>query len=198
MPRPGKLADADLFRAYWDDGLLDILFGLGLLVIGVGWMVDISWLGVIQVPVWFVLWAPLRRRFVEPRAGFVEFSLARRRRTSRGLWGTLALGVAVLAVTVILLFAFRTAQGAGPVLQRLVVGLPAALVAIAAFLAGLLTGARRFHAYGAALLAGAAVAVMIGRGPFTPLVVVGLLAVVSGAVLLARFVRASSEYEERR
>lgn len=197
MTRAAKLKDASLFQAYWHDGLLDILCGLGVLVIGLAWIVDLGWLGVVQVPLWILLWAPLRRGIVEPRAGFVEFSSARRKRTRRGLWQTLALGVALLVATVALVSTLQTGAGAGFAFRRLVAGLPAVLVAIGASLGGMLTGAGRFHVYGLAALAGAGAAVGLGWGPFTPLVVVGLVAVASGAFLLARFVRASREYEER-
>ena len=194
MTRARRLPDAGLFRAYWDDGLLDVLCGLGVLVIGIGWTVNLSWLGVVQVPLWILLWAPLRRGIVEPKAGFVEFSLARRSRTARRLWRALALGVAVLILTALMLLTVSMERDAGFALRHLVAGFPAVLVAIGASLAGVLTGARRFHAYGLALLAGAAATIELSWGPAVPLLAVGAVVVVVGACLLARFLRASRAY----
>jgi len=196
MAQVETFTETELFRSYWDDGLVDLLSGLALLVTGLGWETELGALAVIQAPLWIVLWGPLRRRVVEPRAGFVRFSLARQERNVRGLGWTLALGVGFLALAGLALVVVR-GQGAGAALQLLVPGLPALLVAVAAGLAGLLTGARRFLAYGLALLAGALVTVLLGGGPALPLAAVGLVMVASGGTLLARFVQASRDYEER-
>jgi len=194
MASAETLTEPDLFRSYWDDGLLDLLFGLALLLTGIGWDTALGPLAVVQVPFWFVLWSPLRRRFVEPRVGFVRFSVARRTRNARGLWSTFALGVGTLALTILVAVTVRGA-GAGNELARLIPGLPAVLVAVGAILAGVLTRARRFHAYGLTLIAGAAVSVSLGLGPAPPLVLGGLVAACVGATLLTRFVRASNLYE---
>lgn len=195
MASTRTLTEPDLFRAYWDDGLLDLLSGLALLLTGLGWGTELGPLATIQAPLWIVLWAPLRRRIVEPRAGFVRFSLARQKSTGHGLSWTLAAGVGtfVLMTVVALLAREETARLA---IGHLVAGLPAVLVAIAAAIAAALTGARRFYGYGLTLLAGAAATVLLERGPAPPLVVGALVAIVSGAVLLRRFVRAASADEK--
>lgn len=196
MARAQNLLEADLFRSYWDDGLLDLLCGLALLVLGVGWSATgLGPLAVLQAPLWLALWAPLRKRIVEPHAGFVRFSLARRQRSARDLRWTLALGVGALALGAVAAFLLRSREE-GPVLQLLAPGLPAALVALGAGIAGLLTGARRFQAYGLALLAGAVATIAVAGGPAPPLAAGGLVVTASGAVLLARFVRDSREHEE--
>jgi hypothetical protein len=189
-----NLSEADLFRAWWDDGLLDLLCGMALLVTGLGWESRLGALAVVQAPLWIVLWAPLRRRLVEPRAGFVRFSLARRRRKTRSLWWSLLLGVALLAVFAALAVLARQ-RGAGPSLAQAVDGLPALLVAVAAVLAGLLTGARRFQTYALLLVAAAFLTVYFAAGPALPLVGVGAVAVGCGAVLLAWFLHSNRDFE---
>jgi hypothetical protein len=197
MARARNLVDTDLFRSYWDDGLLDLLCGLALLVMGIGWAsTRLGSLAVLQAPLWIVLWAPLRKRIVEPRAGFVRFSPARREHSARDLRWTLALGVGAVALVAATVFLLRSRKPE-PVLQLLAPGLPAALVALGAGIGGLLTGARRFHAYGLALLAGGLATVALAGGPAPPLAAGGLLVSASGAILLTRFVRASREHEER-
>ena len=189
------LSEPQLFRAYWDDGLLDLSAGAALLLIGIGWQTELGPLAVLQAPLWVVLWGPLRRRIVEPRAGFVQFSLERRRRTKRGLRWTLAAGVGMLAL--LLFTAVRFGRGdAGLAPSALAPGLPGLLVAIPAGIAGVLTGARRFHAYGLALVATAALTVILDRGPELPFLVTGPLLLATGVVLMTRFLRDSRAYAD--
>jgi len=195
MASAQTLTETDLFRSYWDDGLLDLLGGLALLVTGIGWETAMGALATIQAPLWIVLWGPLRRKIVEPRAGFVRFSLARQTSTSRELSWTLALGVGALALVAAVALLPR-GEGVRLAIGHLVAGLPAVLVALAAAFAGILTGARRFYGYGLALLAAAVVTVLFGLGPALPLVLGGLVAVACGAVLLRQFVLGSLEYKE--
>jgi hypothetical protein len=188
--------DRELFRSYWDDGLVDLLFGAALLVTGLGWESSIGALAVIQAPLWVILWAPLRRRFVEPHAGFVEFSLGRRRRNSRALLWSVSLGFAALVLYALAAVVLpRTVDGF--LARRLVQGLPAMLVALGAIQAGLLLGAVRFAAYAVGLALAAAVTVVLSSGPAAPLVVGGLGVTGVGATLLGRFLRSSREFEDR-
>jgi len=195
MASAQTLTETDLFRAYWDDGLLDLLGGLALLVAGIGWETTLGPLATVQAPLWIALWIPLHRKIVEPRAGFVRFSLARRQSTTHRLAWTLALGVGVfvLVAAVALLARGETVQ---PSARHLVAALPAALVALAAGIAAVLTGARRFLAYAVTLLAAGAATVLLGLGPALPLALGGLVATVSGGVLLRRFIRAGDAFEE--
>lgn len=196
MAEPQILTERDLFRSYWDDGLLDLLAGMALLLTGAGWQSEIGALAVIQAPLWIVLWRPLRRLVVEPRAGFVRFSLARRKRNTRGLAETVALGVGLFAVVVLAALVVRE-RGSLPALAQAVDGLPAVLVAVVAVLAGLLTGARRFHAYALGLVVGAAVTVVFALGPAFPLVVVALVVIATGVILLGRFLLAARAFREQ-
>jgi len=189
------LTERDLFRSFWDEGSLDLLAGMALLLTGAGWPSEIGALAVIQAPLWIVLWRPLRRLVVEPRAGFVRFSLARRKKTTRGLAETLALGVGLFAVVLLAVLVVRE-RSALPSLALAVDGLPAVLVALLATLAGFLTGARRFHAYALGLVVGAAVTVVFALGPAVPLVVVALVVIATGAILLGRFLRDARAFRE--
>jgi hypothetical protein len=187
--------EADLFHTFWDDGLLDLLAGAALLVTGVGWAIGIGPLAVLQAPLWGVVWPPLHRRLVEPRAGFVEFSRSRQERTRRGLWQALGDGVRALAVVGLLFLLVREGAGSAS-LPELVAGLPAMLVAVAACVAGVLTSARRFYGYAVVLVVGAAATVVLHLGPAMPLVVAGGVVALTGLSLLIRFVRGSRELLE--
>jgi hypothetical protein len=187
--------EPDLFRSYWDDGLLDLLSGLALLVTGIGWAGELGALAIVQAPCWIVLWRPLRRRIVEPRAGFVTFSAARRSRAAGMLRATAVLGLGALVLAA-LAAAVTRQRGATAGLAFLAPGLPAALVGVAAFAVALMTGARRFHAYGLLLLAGALATAVVAGGPALPLAAAGLVTAGSGALLLTRFLRKSRSFVE--
>jgi len=180
-----------LFRRSWDDGLLDVLSGLWLLLTGIGWLVGLGALAGLHAPFWLVLWQPLHHRIVEPRAGFVRFSRSRRGRTRRHLWLNLVVGVSLLALVLVL-----RDPGPGGVLARLSPGLPALLVAIAAILMGVLTGAGRFHLYAAGLIGAAAVTAWLGLEPAPALIAGGVLVLTTGIWLLARFISASQDERE--
>lgn len=184
-----------LFRAYWDDGLLDILFGVALLLTGIGWETRLGVFAVLQAPLWIILWTPLRRAIVEPRAGYVRHSLARQQRNTLQLAATATLGIGILAAILLLTY-LAPWQGAVPAAGNLVAGLPAVLVAAGTVLGGILTGARRLLAYAVVLLAAAAATVYFDRGPALPLTVAGAVVLLSGLCLLTRFVRASRDYRE--
>jgi len=190
------IKESDLFRAWWDDGLLDLFFGLGLLVIGIGWETPLGPLAVLHVPLWIALWGPLRRRLVEPRAGFVRFSQARRDRNARGLRIAWMLGLVVFALALSAALGLRGLETRAA-LARAVVGLPAMLLAIGACIAGALTGTRRFFVYGFALAAGASVAVLLRTGPALPIVVAGAGVTAWAIVQVTRFVRSGDAFEEQ-
>jgi len=188
--RPGLRLEASLFRSYWDDGLLDILSGVGLVIVGLGFAWELP-LFIVFVPALLVpLWGPLRKKVVEPRTGYVEFSLRRQKHTTRRLSLTLTLGVAVFLLATGLFFAFRNLEVPPPV--QWVAALPAALLGLLALLTSLLTGTRRFAFYGLALLLIAAAAALLGWGPGAPILAGGLLVLSSGITLLLRFPSASS------
>jgi len=141
--------ERQLFRTYWDDGLLDVFAAVGVLVVGVAWAVGFRVGGAIVPALLVPLWAPLRQRLIEPRLGMVEFSDQRDGRNRERLRNAVVLGVAVLALAVSLYLA-RLPLGLD-LLVSLVAGLPALLLAILAFITAFLVSTTRFLAYAAML-----------------------------------------------
>lgn len=190
MTRAANALEARLFGSYWDDGLLDLLSGLALAIIGLGFAFELPLFTVFIPPLLVPLWGPLRKKVVEPRAGYVEFSRQRQRRTKRGLSLTVALGVAVLLLAIASFLWLRGEGGGLPV--RWVVALPAALLGLLALLTSLLTGTQRFALYGLALVLFATAAALLGWGPGAPILAGSFLLLASGTALLRRFLSASS------
>ncbi len=182
--------ESRLYRAYWNDGLLDIFAGLGVAAIGVFWAVDLIALGAV-VPVLLIpFWEPLRRSIVEPRAGLVEFSDRRTKRMRGGLLVSAWIGVALLIAFIAL--NFLSVRG-GHAMAWVAPGVPALLLALLAALVALLLGLSRFFAYAAVLcLAGLTVGLLDTR-PEIAMLVGGLVILLNGVRLLARFLRIAVE-----
>ncbi len=190
--------EARLYSSYWGDGLLDLLVGVALLTIGVGWWQDQPVLAAVAPALMVPLWAPLRRRIVEPRAGYVEFSQARQSQTRTGLKVTFALLVGTFLLGVGLFLYLQRAEGPEPVsgLGHYIAGLPAMLLAIGALIGAQITAAHRFRAYAVLLFLCGATTIAMGWGPAMPMLVGGIGVFLSGLVLMVRFLHTSAAFDE--
>jgi len=173
-----------VYHAYWNDGLLDMFAAIGVLAIGISWIVDFP-VGAAIVPALLVpLWGPFRQRFVGPRLGMVEFSDAREQRNSNMLRLAVLLGFGFFALGVSLYF-LRDKLDIGPAVS-FIAGLPAALLGLLAIITAFLVASPRFFIYAALLVIAAAVGVLDGWEP-------GLILAEAGAgmlvIALAIFVR---------
>jgi len=143
------------------------------------------------------LWGPFRRKLVDPRAGYVEFSQARQERTRMGLKVTFALCVGAFLLGIgMFLYLRATNIEEGYWVARLIPGLPAILLGVGALIAAQLTGARRFGAYAVLMVFLGAVTIVLQLGPAMPMLASGIAVTLAGAVLMMRFLRASAEFEE--
>lgn len=174
-----------VYRAYWNDGLLDLFGAIGLVAIGISWTFDFVVAGAITPALLVPLWTPCRQRFIEPRLGMVEFSDARERTNKNRLrlvfllgFGTFALGVG--------LFFLRGKLALDPDIS-LIAGLPALLLAVLAALTALLVSTARFLAYAALLAIAGAVGAAMGWEPGRILLSAGIPILLCAIVVLARF-----------
>ena len=87
--------EQEAYRVSWSDGIIDLFGGLSLVWIGSAWVWLPDLAGVAGVlPAIFV--APVlaaRKRFVEPRIGYVQWRGPRRGWERRTLWALLMAGV---------------------------------------------------------------------------------------------------------
>lgn len=186
--------EAQLHKQYWEDGLLDLLCGLGVLFIGVGWFFGEPITAAVAPAILVSFWVPLRRSIVEPHAGYVEFSKRRQQKTRQGLHLTLWLGVVALLLG-LFVFAYMETTGFSVRLLKVIPALPAVLLALGALLAVQITGARRFLVYALVLVAGCFVTVLSSQGPALPMLIGGAVISVAGAVLVIRFRREAARFE---
>ncbi len=178
------------YETIWEDGLLDVFVGAGVLGIGVSWVSGHAVYGAILPALLVPVWQAARKKIVEPRTGYVEFSPARKTREKRGLGLMLLLGVLTLMLGIGVYFMARERP---PELDRLlpvvIPALPAALLGFGGALVGFLFGIRRFLTYAALLFLGAAVGAHLGAGPGWHFLAPGLVILVVGVTLLASFLK---------
>lgn len=167
-----------LYRRSFDDGWLDTLTGLGLVLIGLAWLADQIVLGALAPAVLAPFWTIGRRGLIEPRLASPQFGSAQQAETRRSLTGWLIFGAGVgLTELAVLIFVNRGGTGLGG-LASMAVGIPVMLVGLGLF-AGLILGAKRFAAYGL-------FAIGLGlAGAWTGVDRPGLLILLSGVPVLA-------------
>ncbi|MEP3074362.1 hypothetical protein [Maricaulis sp.] len=176
-----------LYRRSFDDGWLDVLTGLGLVLIGLAWLADQIVLGALVPAALAPFWTIGRRALVEPRLSSPQFGSAQQAETRRALTGWLIFGAGVgLTELAFLIFVNRGGTGLGGV-GNVAVGIPAILVGLGLF-AGLMLGAKRFAAYGLfAIGLGLAGAWTGTDRPGLLILLSGVLVLACGGALLARF-----------
>lgn len=182
-----------LFRSDWHDGLVDLLAGLALLTMGIGWLLGLGPTAAVLAPPWIVLWAPIRRRYVEPRAGAVRHSGRIQSRADARLSVALACGLGALALVAAL--AVGVGRGAGAWEMEWIAAVPALLTAVAAVVAGVLLGAGRFYSYALMLVAAGLVLDATSPEPGRAFIAVGLAMVGTGGMMLGRLARGGSSGE---
>jgi hypothetical protein len=176
--------ERDVYRSRWDDGLLDVLFGLVVVAWGLGLALSFVVLGAIAAAVAVAMWAPLSRLVSQPRTGWAELSDARQTLETGKLIVVVVLGIGLFGAV-----ALASDRSTAPVLDLLAPGLVGLLLALPALLAAAATGVPRFWSYGVLLVVAAALGVLGLLAPPTYAVAAGVLITALGARQLAGFVR---------
>lgn len=186
-----------VFRAYWQDGLLDLITGVVIILVGVGGLCD-ALVPLLALPIVGVFaWRFARRSITEPRFGSVVFSPRRVHQLRHGLVAILSLGLVVGGNLVTRLWLGRTHT---PFAEWFAPAIPATILLAMSLSCAFVLGLWRFVVY--ALLFGAAGLWVsaVRLEPWWALVAVGAAIALWGAVLLATFLREfpklSNEVEE--
>ena len=181
------------YRASFDDGLLDLFIGVSLLGAGLIWLTDLAGLGGL-VPVLLIpLWEPVRRRLTARRTGYVQFSAARRSKERRNLFALAGLGSLFFLFGVGMFFLAE--EGLSEVMETIVPGLPALLLAIGAFSAFALYELRRIAAYGGLLVVSAVLTIVFEGHPGLAMAGPGAVILVIAIWLVVSYVRGNPVVE---
>ena len=189
MPRNDNFLERRLYRHYWDDGLLDVFAAFGVFLIGVFWLRGVPPAAAIVPALLVPFWQPARRRLVEPRLGFVEFSTVREQMNRKRLRLTLYAGIAALILALELYFA----RGSLPAdrAAHLVAGLPAMLLSVLGAATAILIASARFLVYSAVLLLAGVAGARLGWSPGAILTAAGSGMIVIALAIFATFLRAN-------
>ncbi len=185
------------YASRWQDGLLDLFIGLGILLVGIFWLTPMAGMGGVAPALLIVFWLPARRLVTERRAGYVEFGPERKARERRGLIGLLAMGVLSLLLGIAAFVILnRSGLATGEWIEMGVPALPGVLLGIGAVAGGLMLGVPRILGYGVLMALLAALATALGLEPGVYMAFTGALITSVGVVLLARFFRDHPRPEE--
>jgi hypothetical protein len=183
------------YMSYHQDGLIDIFVGVYVLLFALGillstvtdfstWFVVPAIFPAIMVPVW----VSAKKRITMPRIGYVKIG-------SRGANMLMAifLGLMVAGLGTFMVFSFASSQGWALTLRNLIISNSLIIIGVSsAAMSSLFAytmGLKRLHAYGLLALA------LFFTGHFVTipfgyfLLTIGLVIIISGFVLLLRFIR---------
>jgi len=173
------------FRSFWNDGLLDLMVGLVVLMVGIFWWQDVAVLGAIFPAICASMWYPLRKRLVEPRMGYVEFSGDRELKVRSFRHGLIAFftGTAAFGAVVYLLWNGDVLPGP----TAWIAGFPLVLIGIPAVFFALFTNCRRFAVYALVLFLAGVEVIIQGWDPHVGLIASGVFITAVGLVILVQF-----------
>ncbi|MCO6436901.1 MAG: hypothetical protein J5J06_07425 [Phycisphaerae bacterium] len=175
-----------VFHAYWQDGLLDILAGVSVMAIGLGWLLGVLVAGMGVPIVAIFVWGVLRRRVTEPRLGRVTFSDWRNREMKLGMIAIVSLGI--------VLFGFvgtRIARGGPPtpLAQWFAPAIPAFLLVLLCLSCAEALRLGRFVIHALAFATSGLIAAAVGIEPGWSLILAGAFVACWGVYMLKRFLR---------
>lgn len=185
MDKSLKNLERKAFQSFWDDGLLDTMVGAAITLIGFSWWQDMVALGAVFPALCVSMWYPLRRKLIEPRLGYVEFSGKRELKSRSFRFGMIVFMTGTIMFGAVMYLFWNS--GAMPDLREMVAGFPAALIAMMAIPFAIFTGCRRFFAYAAIMLITGATTVLMDLRPGPPMLAGGMIIAVMGLALLLKF-----------
>jgi hypothetical protein len=175
------------YLAYFDDGLIELVAGLVVVVFGLGMVFDeklffvFTWMPVL-------LFWPLKRLLTFPRMGFVTFVPERRQRISHGLIRMLVAGLVALLVVSGALLLIRVdgfaARSLPATYEWLFLG---TIMAVPLVLAAFFFEVARFIGYAALIFGAWLSAFLLAIEPGVPLVIAGASVLLFGLVFLTGF-----------
>ena len=191
------MSDKDQFKklsrraylSYHQDGLIDILIGLGIMGFGLMMLTgNVVFNMLAWMPVLF--YVPLKNRITVPRFGYVQFTPERVQRVRL----LIAVMVGMLALAAGLgLVVFATFEDMPPLLATLTAGdgmlLIGGLFALMLLAAGAITGLSRLFIYALLTLLIVPGGIVLGIAPEWRVIFLGALVLLIGIFFLVRFLR---------
>jgi hypothetical protein len=172
-----------------ESGILDIFLGLSVLWIGAAWLwfPDISGMTVVFLGILLAFALVVQKRVVSGRRCHVEWSETRSHRGHSGTVVVVSVGALVFVLGVGAFVAVSQQASDTSLVEALIPGLPALLLAVVAIAVGLATGIRRAFVYAAILGISGLFTIWGGGDPGLDMFVAGSIIAIIGATMLATF-----------
>ncbi len=186
-----KALEERAYKQTWEDGILDLIIGIGLVLLGVLFRTDLAGLAGMFVAVLLMpFWAAAKKLITIPRLGYVEFSEERKARERGWTRHLLILGVMTFVLAVGLYVA-TTRGGMGDSFGEIRLGylLFGGLIALGLGVAGFMAGLPRLAAYAAVVLAATGVGYLTGLELEDYLLAAGVVILACGVVVFTRFLK---------
>jgi hypothetical protein len=180
-----------IYLAYHQDGILDIVAGFVVLGFGTSMLTDnfaFLMAGWLFIPLYYLL----KKRVTIPRFGYVRIDS--QQKTLVRSWAAVGAGVLFLFLFFILnIFVSRGSASSEGIIAWIrrydMILLSAMLFALPALVAAIFLGLRRFYLYALLAVALPAIGAWLDLAAYIPILTMGLIALVFGAVLLFNFLR---------
>jgi len=180
-----------IYRSYWEDGLVDVFAGTMIILIGISWLIDLVPIGAAAPAILIPLWPPLRKRYIVPRAGLVEFSDERMSRMNTAVKGLIVLGAFTFCLGIAAFFVdFETGHPIAVLLQNSISAMPVLLLGLLMAIGGFFIGQIRGFVYAILFLLIGVVGALLAVHPGWMILTAGCLVAGSGALFLTRFMLA--------
>ena len=181
-------------RAYqhsYSDGIIDIFVGVSLMWIGAAWiwLPDIAGLAGVLPAVFIAPALQARKRFLEPRVGYVKWAPPRRRWEQRNLAVLFAAGLGLFLLGIAMFVLVTETSAESDVASVLAPGLLAWLLALLGVGLAFVLRAWRMLGYAAVLAGAGIITAGAEENPGWPLLTAGAVVTVTGTAMLIRFVR---------
>jgi len=188
-----KALEERAYKETWQDGILDVMLGVALILLGILFRTELAGLaGVFVAVLAMPFWALGKKLITVPRLGYVEFGEDRKARERGWTKQLLVFGVVTLLFGVGLYVAVATGEGTlRDQFSELRFGyiLFGVLIALGMAVAGFMIGLSRLKAYAGIMLAATGIGYQTGLQLEDYLLAAGIVILACGSVVLARFVR---------
>jgi hypothetical protein len=178
------------YRDTYSDGIIDIFVGVSMVWIGVAWiwLPDIAGLAGIFPAIFVTVMLQARKRFLEPRVGYVKWAGPRRRWEQRNLAIALVTGVVFLLLGIGVYIVASGSSADSTVLTMIGPGLIAWLLALLAIGLAFIMETWRMLAYAAILIVAGIITAWADASPGWPLLTAGVPITIVGIVILVQFI----------
>ncbi|MBC8498530.1 hypothetical protein ISS40_06470 [Candidatus Bathyarchaeota archaeon] len=176
------------YLSYHEDGLVDMVVGIGLFVAGLYAYAEMIWLMGGMVAVITPMYISMKKKYTFPRIGQVTFSTGRTRRSQNSMYFLVL--VNVIGVLLGLAFWMGFSGDTRPQWMLLMVDNFPIVIGVAGAVIwavlGYITELKRFYRYAAATL------VVIGSANFIPTPFIAHMLILSGIVMVSGFLQFQS------